>query len=47
MILNKRSNPRRAGSVSVSDSGFPLSCPACGAPLAYVRADGDTHLYRC
>ena len=26
---------------------FPLNCPYCGAPLAYVRTEGDTHVYRC
>jgi uncharacterized C2H2 Zn-finger protein len=29
------------------DSQLPLNCPTCGAPLAYVRADGETHIYRC
>ena len=35
------------------DPGFPLKCPKCGYPLAYVRSEGTadiyqaTHSYRC
>jgi hypothetical protein len=24
-----------------------INCPMCGAALAYVRAEGETHFYRC
>lgn len=26
---------------------IPLNCPACGARLAFVRAEGDIAVYRC
>lgn len=24
-----------------------INCPICGAPLAYVRSEGDVAYYRC
>lgn len=29
------------------DPGLHPNCPYCGAGLAYVRTDGETHIYRC
>ena len=29
------------------DADLPLNCPTCGAPLAYVRTEGETLIYRC
>jgi hypothetical protein len=31
----------------MADPGFPINCPACGAPLVYIRTEGDRHFYRC
>jgi hypothetical protein len=27
--------------------GVKMNCPLCGARLAYLRVDGDTHVYHC
>jgi uncharacterized C2H2 Zn-finger protein len=33
--------------MTTTDPEMALNCPPCGAALAYVRADGETHIYRC
>ena len=27
--------------------GIQINCPMCGALTAYIRSEGDTHVYRC
>ena len=31
----------------MADPGVPLNCPLCGARLAYMRTEGETHVYHC
>jgi len=31
----------------MSQSKLPITCPTCGRRLAYVRTEGDTHVYWC
>ena len=31
----------------MADPGVKMNCPLCGARLAYLRTDGDTHVYHC
>jgi hypothetical protein len=26
-----------------ADTGIPVDCPTCGAPLVYVRTEDETH----
>jgi hypothetical protein len=40
------SGASRASEV-MADPGIPINCPTCGAPLVYVRTEGETHVYRC
>ena len=31
----------------MADPGFPVNCPLCGTPLAFVCTEQATHVYRC
>jgi DNA-directed RNA polymerase subunit RPC12/RpoP len=30
-----------------ADPDIPINCPYCGAALAYLRTEGETHFYSC
>ena len=31
----------------MANPGIVVNCRICGAPLVYVRTDGETHVYAC